>query len=341
MLVFLNNHNSVAAWCCNKDSEDGIWSNDAYSAEEWMESLVYLADYYKDNKHVIGMDLRNEIHDVKNKGRFITWGANEDIDNDWKHATEVASKRIYDVNPDWLIIVSGMCFSFDLRTMVDNMPDIPQDRKLVWTVHYYSFSRWWVKMGDKMSQGFEWDGGSKETWEKVASYCVDGIVIACVTLAVVASALVARSRLGMLRNWYFVPREKMVRWAANGGTVCLWCAVIGVGLNVFAAKIREGYDAAGCAVMALEADAMDIVRYLCFATSALGGVVSVGTLVAVEKKGKGKGGDDSEKNQEIEMVELKNGGGAGGDKVGEGGGGKAKVASYLICWSEATEKRQR
>ena len=58
IVVFLNNHNSVAAWCCNVDSEDGIWSNDAYDADKWIESLVYLADHYALNKFVIGMDLR-------------------------------------------------------------------------------------------------------------------------------------------------------------------------------------------------------------------------------------------------------------------------------------------
>ena len=34
IVVFLNNHNSVAAWCCNIDSLDGLWSNDAYNAEQ-------------------------------------------------------------------------------------------------------------------------------------------------------------------------------------------------------------------------------------------------------------------------------------------------------------------
>ncbi|GMH72328.1 hypothetical protein TrRE_jg5932 [Triparma retinervis] len=257
LMVFLNNHNSIAAWCCNADSEDGIWSNDAYDAEQWMESLVFLAEYYKNDKYVIGMDLRNEIHDVKSKQRFITWGESEDIDNDWKYATEVASKRIYEVNQDWLIIVSGLCFSFDLRSMVGNLPSIPQERKLVWTTHYYSFSRWWIRLGDRLSDSLDWEGGSKEAWEKVADYCGKWTVVIGVAIGAVVLALVARRSVGLGGGIVIVPERRMVKFSVWGMTLFLWCTFIAVGLGVGGDSIREGYDKAGCAVMAIEADMMD------------------------------------------------------------------------------------
>jgi hypothetical protein len=85
------------------------------------------------------------------------------VDVDWKAAVEVSSAAIYEKNPDWLIIVSGLCFSFDLRKMVHNHPDIPQTDKLVWTVHYYSFSRWWTRAEDKFQDIHE----SIESWDDV------------------------------------------------------------------------------------------------------------------------------------------------------------------------------
>lgn len=50
LMVFLNNHNSKAAWCCSLTSEDGLWSNSYYSADEWVECLAGLAEHHKDNK---------------------------------------------------------------------------------------------------------------------------------------------------------------------------------------------------------------------------------------------------------------------------------------------------
>ncbi|GMI33295.1 hypothetical protein TrCOL_g2079 [Triparma columacea] len=282
LMVFLNNHNSVAAWCCNADSEDGIWSNDAYSAEQWMESLVFLADYYKDDKYVIGMDLRNEIHDVKGKQRFITWGESKDIDNDWKFATEQASKKIYEVNQDWLIIVSGLCFSFDLRSMVGNLPVIPQQRKLVWTVHYYSFSRWWTKLGDKLSENFEWEGGNEEAWEKVADIAGRWTIVVGVAVGIAVLALVARRALGFGQSIVIVPERRLVSVSVFGVSLFLWCTLGAGGLRVGGGAIRDGYDEAGCAVMAIEADMMDAGRIACYVLAALGAVIGIGSFTARE-----------------------------------------------------------
>ena len=169
LMVFLNNHNSKAAWCCDANSVDGLWSNHYYDAAEWVACLAGLADHFKDNQMVIGMDFRNEIHDVKNHDPplYITWGETDDIDLDWKHAVEVSSDAIYEKNPDWLIIVSGLCFSFDLRKMHNDKPTLRQINKLVWTTHYYSFSRWWGRVESEMAAS---GAMGLESW-KVSSAC--------------------------------------------------------------------------------------------------------------------------------------------------------------------------
>ena len=220
IVIFLNNHNSVAAWCCNVDSEDGIWSNDAYDADKWVESLVYLAEYYAGNPFVIGMDLRNEIHDVKAADRLITWGESKDLDNDWKHATEVASEAIYEKNQDWLIIVSGMCFSFDLRSMVRDHPHIPQENKLVWTTHYYSFSRWWTRAESEfLLKNYEMD------WLDVKALCVKGVVGTSLALAITVTALAIRWNYGYMDEWNLIPSSRVVLLASACTVYVIWIAI--------------------------------------------------------------------------------------------------------------------
>ncbi|GMI12441.1 hypothetical protein TrVE_jg10379 [Triparma verrucosa] len=337
IVVFLNNHNSVAAWCCNIDSLDGLWSNDAYNAEQWIESLVYLADYYKDDKHVIGMDLRNEIHDVRNSNRYITWGESKDIDNDWKHATEVASAAIYEKNPGWLIIVSGLCFSFDLRKMVDNLPDLKQENKLVWTTHYYSFSRWWQKMENQVLQRH-----LEMTWIDLQGVTVKWIIGSSFALIILTVMLSARLKFKKLNDWYFFPREPKVTVAAICFSLSIYCVLLIFGLEIGATAVREGYDEGGCATMAIEADMMDIGRSCAIALAIISGIVHVGLMYMLNTGMAFRREDhdmkfDEYSDREIEMQRLSNEGmedGRKGSNSSDGpGGGVTKVAdkSCMCC----------
>lgn len=123
-MIILNNHNSQPGWCCEIENEDGLWSTSRYNASAWAECLAGFAKRYAHEPMVIGMDLRNEIHDVKRLGRISTWGTSESIETDWKRATELASRSIAREHPDWLILVSGLCFSFDLRLLYPNLPEV-------------------------------------------------------------------------------------------------------------------------------------------------------------------------------------------------------------------------
>lgn len=83
LMVLLNNHTSKSQWCCSDNDGDGLWWSKEYSEEKFVECLVGLAERYKDNKRVIGMDLRNEIR--KANGIKPTWGTG-DPKTDWKRA---------------------------------------------------------------------------------------------------------------------------------------------------------------------------------------------------------------------------------------------------------------
>jgi hypothetical protein len=90
---------------------------------------------------VVGIDIRNEIHDQD--GVVITWGKTDDVDSDWKAATLLADVAIREANPQVLVIVSGLSRAYDLRAM----QDLRNYRsKYVFTTHVYTFSWWFMRV---------------------------------------------------------------------------------------------------------------------------------------------------------------------------------------------------
>ena len=81
--VILNNHMSDAGFCCNYTDSNGLWHNQNYSADQWLEANGQISANYKDNLLVIGNDLRNEIRKDENNKLYPTWGTG-DVDTDWK-----------------------------------------------------------------------------------------------------------------------------------------------------------------------------------------------------------------------------------------------------------------
>jgi hypothetical protein len=66
---------------------------------------------------------------------YVTWGESDDILTDWKVASEAAAAELAMADPDGLVIVSGLCFTFDLRALHDDPPTTLQQNKLVFTTH--------------------------------------------------------------------------------------------------------------------------------------------------------------------------------------------------------------
>ena len=138
LMVVLNNHVSFAGWVgAGETVPQGLWHSARFPTRDWVASLASLAARYRRNELVVGIDIRNEIHDQD--GTVITWGKTDDPDSDWKAATVLADAAIRGANPDVLVIVSGLCMSYDLRAMqdLDNYRS-----KYVFTTHVYTFS-WW------------------------------------------------------------------------------------------------------------------------------------------------------------------------------------------------------
>ena len=141
ILLIFNSHNSRGTWvgAGAAKPDQGLWNLPGYSTEDWIQSMEFITRRYK----IAGMDLRNEIHDQG--GVKITWGESDNIDTDWLAASSAAYDRLYRVDPDILAIVGGLCWNTDIRAMMRNVGPTRalRNKKLVYTVHVYSFSFWW------------------------------------------------------------------------------------------------------------------------------------------------------------------------------------------------------
>ena len=148
IMVVLNNHNSYAGWVGGGDmaTRQGLWNMPNYSAYVWLDCLEHMAWRYRNNSLVVGMDIRNEIYDMD--GTYITWGKSKDITSDWMAASYAASDRIEAVNPEMLIIVSGLCIGYDITemTMFPGPSNALNRRKLMYTVHVYTWGLWWEQL---------------------------------------------------------------------------------------------------------------------------------------------------------------------------------------------------
>ncbi|HEY0605783.1 MAG TPA: cellulase family glycosylhydrolase [Herpetosiphonaceae bacterium] len=97
MKVILDNHRSNAGVSAQ---ENGLWYTAAYPESRWISDWQMLANRYKGNNTVVGMDLRNEPHDS------ACWGCGNPA-LDWRLAAEKAGNAILAINPSLLILVEG------------------------------------------------------------------------------------------------------------------------------------------------------------------------------------------------------------------------------------------
>jgi endoglucanase len=95
LLILLDSHR------LNNQRIPELWYGDGFTEEDWINTWVLLATRYRQQRNVIGADLKNEPH-----GR-ASWGTG-DRTTDWRLAAEKAGNAILAVNPNWLIVVEGV-----------------------------------------------------------------------------------------------------------------------------------------------------------------------------------------------------------------------------------------
>jgi endoglucanase len=93
--VILDRHRPTA------QAQSELWYTSDVSEQRWIDDMVMLANRYKGDPTVIGIDLHNEPHGP------ATWG-DGNLATDWRAAAERGGDAVLHANPDWLIFVEGI-----------------------------------------------------------------------------------------------------------------------------------------------------------------------------------------------------------------------------------------
>ena len=87
-----------------KETADGTM----VTTELWQDSLVWLAERYKNNDTLLGYDLKNEPHGKGQEGdKAAKWDGSTD-ENNWAYAATKCAEAILDVHPNALIFIEGV-----------------------------------------------------------------------------------------------------------------------------------------------------------------------------------------------------------------------------------------
>ena len=84
-----------------------VWYRDDITVDDFVESLSWVAERYKNNDTIIGYDLKNEPHGKASETPHAIWNDSDSPDN-WKKVAERAGNAVLDANPHALIIIEGI-----------------------------------------------------------------------------------------------------------------------------------------------------------------------------------------------------------------------------------------
>ena len=118
----------------NSGHNYNLWYGKAgVTTEVWMDSLVWLANKYKNDDTLLAYDLKNEPHGKGQEGdEAAKWDGSKD-ENNWAYAATRCADAILEVNPNALILVEGVEQSMsgakegDYWGMPDRMVQRPGD----------------------------------------------------------------------------------------------------------------------------------------------------------------------------------------------------------------------
>ncbi|MBO4877632.1 MAG: cellulase family glycosylhydrolase [Ruminococcus sp.] len=93
----------------NSGHNYNLWYGKAgVTTDVWIDSLVWLAEKYKDDDTLLAYDLKNEPHGKGQEGDAAAkWDGSTD-ENNWAYAATKCAEAILDVNPHALILVEGV-----------------------------------------------------------------------------------------------------------------------------------------------------------------------------------------------------------------------------------------
>jgi endoglucanase len=130
IMVILDNHVSRADWCCSETDGNGLWYNAEYPEEKWLADWRTIVRRYKNQRWVVGADLRNELRSGSQ------WGGG-DAGLDWHAAAERGGNAVLEVNPALLIMVEGPQYSTDFTGFAKLPVVLKVAQRLVYSPHAY------------------------------------------------------------------------------------------------------------------------------------------------------------------------------------------------------------
>ncbi len=87
-----------------KETKDGT----LITTDIWIDTLVYLADKYKNDDTIVAYDLKNEPHGKGQEGSSAAKWDDSTDENNWAYAATKCANAILDVNPNALILIEGV-----------------------------------------------------------------------------------------------------------------------------------------------------------------------------------------------------------------------------------------
>jgi len=78
------------------------------TTEMWQDTLVWLADRYKNDDTLIAYDLKNEPHGKGQEGNAAAKWDDSTDENNWAYAATQCANAIMEVNPNALVLVEGV-----------------------------------------------------------------------------------------------------------------------------------------------------------------------------------------------------------------------------------------
>ncbi|XP_010437048.1 PREDICTED: uncharacterized protein LOC104720858 isoform X2 [Camelina sativa] len=128
VMVILDNHLTTPGWCCGENDLDAFFGYPNFDPKVWANGLSKMATLFKSATNVVGVSLRNEPR-----------GARDYPDLWFRHMPEGA-EAVHAANPKLLVILSGIDFDTNLSFLRDRFFNVSFTDKLVFELHWYSFS---------------------------------------------------------------------------------------------------------------------------------------------------------------------------------------------------------
>ena len=148
IMVILDNHVSKADWCCSETDGNGLWYNDEYPESSWLADWERIARRYRNQKWVVGADLRNELRNG------AAWGG-ADPKLDWHAAAERGGAAVLKADPKLLVMVEGPDYSTNFAGF-DKLPvKLPMEHRLVYSPHAYNIEDHPFANYDELKQAYE------------------------------------------------------------------------------------------------------------------------------------------------------------------------------------------